>query len=46
VSLAGTPDPTLNLRPNVTGRAVVLLLSGHEDAGCNGFSELSIWTVT
>ena len=42
VSLDGTPDPTVQVRPGVEGRTVVLELIGHEDPTCGGFSELEI----
>jgi hypothetical protein len=39
----GVPDPSLNIdTAGVVGQAVELLLSGHEDAGCGGFSELTV----
>jgi hypothetical protein len=40
--LAGTPDPNVHLKPNVVGRSVQLLFSGHESVECGGFSELEI----
>lgn len=42
VDLAGTPDPTIDLDPNVMGRKVRLLLSGHESDDCGGFGELYV----
>jgi hypothetical protein len=42
VALAGTPDPDVQVHPNVAGRAVVLLFSGSEAPDCGGFSELEI----
>jgi hypothetical protein len=40
--LEGTPDPDVTFTPNVIGRSVVLLFSGHESLDCGGFSELQI----
>jgi hypothetical protein len=45
VALDGTPDPDVVVQPGVVGRTVVLSLSGHEDPGCGGFSELQIEAV-
>ncbi|HEY3228853.1 MAG TPA: hypothetical protein VGJ87_06505 [Roseiflexaceae bacterium] len=42
VSLDGTPDPDVAVKPQVVGRSVLLVLSGHEDRTCGGFSELQI----
>lgn len=42
VSLAGTPDPDVSVRPGVVGRSVRLVLSGHEDPECGGFAELVV----
>lgn len=42
VQLPGTPDPDVLLHPNVVGRTVLLLLSGHESKDCGGFSELQV----
>jgi hypothetical protein len=42
VNLAGTPDPDVEVHPQRVGRSVVLILSGHEDRTCGGFSELRI----
>ncbi len=42
VDLSGTPDPTIDLDPNVMGRKIKLLLSGHESDDCGGFGELYI----
>lgn len=43
VPLPGTPDPTLVLHPNVMGKVVELLYSGHESPDCGGMSELRIY---
>jgi len=40
--LPGTPDPQVTVQPNVVGRSVRLLFSGHESVDCGGFSELQI----
>lgn len=42
VSLAGTPDPDVTVRPGVVGRSVRLVLSGHEAPDCGGFAELVV----
>lgn len=42
VPLPGTPDPDVTLHPNVVGRTVLLLFSGHESKDCGGFSELQV----
>lgn len=42
IPLPGTPDPDVTVHPNVTGRTVVLLFSGHESKDCGGFSELQV----
>ena len=42
VGLDGTPDPTVEVRPGVEGRTVVLELIGHEDPTCGGFAELEV----
>jgi serine/threonine protein kinase len=43
--LPGTPDPEVVVFPNVTGRSIRLIFSGHEDPGCGGFAELKIGAV-
>ena len=40
--LAGTPDPTVDARPNATGMSVVLTFIGAESAESSGFAELHI----
>jgi len=42
VALPGTPDPRVTLHPNVVGRSIVLLYSGHESLDCGGFAELQV----
>ena len=42
VPLPGTPDPDVTVRPNVIGRSVQLLFTGHESKDCGGFSELRV----
>lgn len=42
MNLDGTPDPTIDLDPNVVGRKVKLLFSGHESDDCGGFGELYV----
>jgi len=42
VSLPGTPDPAVEQSPEVVGRKVVLLFTGHEADDCGGFSELTV----
>ena len=42
VDLTGTPDPNIDLDPNVMGRKIKLLLSGHESDDCGGFGEIYI----
>ncbi len=42
VALPGTPDPDVYVRPNVRGRSVVSIFSGHEDKTCGGISECQI----
>lgn len=46
VALPGTPDPTISVRPNVSGTTVQLTFTGHEDATCGGFAELIVNAVT
>ncbi|MEM9189716.1 MAG: hypothetical protein AAGF12_11105 [Myxococcota bacterium] len=41
-NLNGTPDPPVDVAPNVTGRAVQLEFNGHESSDCGGFSELIV----
>ncbi len=43
--LDGTPDPNVLARPNVVGRSIVLVFSGHESPDCGGFSELQVGVV-
>jgi hypothetical protein len=45
ISLPGTPDPNIQVAPNVVGRSVRLIFSGHEDPGCGGFAELQIMAI-
>ena len=42
VSLAGTPDPTVTVKPGVVGQTIVLYFSGHEAPDCGGFAELQV----
>lgn len=42
VGLPGSPDRDVTVHPNVLGRTVLLLLSGHEAPDCGGFSELQV----
>lgn len=42
IPLPGTPDPDLVLRPNVVGRVVELLFTGHEANNCGGIAELRV----
>ncbi len=43
IPLPGTPDPDIVLHPNVVGRVVELLFSGHEADNCGGIAELQIF---
>jgi hypothetical protein len=45
VSLAGTPDPTVAVKPNVWGYRIVLWFNGHESPDCGGFAELIVEAV-
>lgn len=40
--LPGATDPDIEVFPEVTGRAVLLTFSGHDDPTCGGFSELQV----
>jgi hypothetical protein len=42
VELPGTPDPDVEVYPNVVGRTVRLLLEGRENASGSGFAELRV----
>lgn len=42
IPLPGSPDPDVTIHPNVTGRTVVLLFTGHESPDCGGISELQV----
>lgn len=42
VSLAGSPDPTVTVTPNVAGANVALLFTGHEASDRAGFAELEV----
>ena len=43
VPLTGTPDPDVNVKPNVRGMAVELYFEGHEAPDCGGFAELRVY---
>jgi uncharacterized protein DUF6777 len=45
IDLAGSPDPNVNIQPNVVGNRVVLTFTGHEDPECGGFSELQVGVI-
>ena len=45
VSLAGTPDPDIQITPNVVGQWIWLVFSGSEALDCGGFAELKISVV-
>jgi len=40
--MRSTADPQVTLHPNVVGRSIVLLYSGHESPDCGGFAELQV----
>ncbi len=42
ISLAGTPDPDINIDLNALGDEILLTFSGSEDPGCGGFAELTV----
>lgn len=42
IPLPGSPDPDVTVHPNVAGRTIVLLFSGHESPDCGGISELQV----
>ena len=43
VPLSGTPDPDVNVKPDVRGMAVELYFEGHEAPDCGGFAELRVY---
>ena len=43
VPLPGTPDPDVNVKPNVRGVTVELYFEGHEAPDCGGFAELRVY---
>ncbi len=45
VNLAGTPDPDVEVTPNVVGRSIRLIFTGSEAFDCGGFAELYVWVV-
>jgi hypothetical protein len=45
IDLSGSPDPNVNIQPNVVGNRVVLTFTGHEDPECGGFSELQVGVI-
>lgn len=45
VSLAGTPDPDIQITPNVVGQWIWLTFSGNEARDRGGFSELQVGVV-
>jgi hypothetical protein len=45
IDLSGSPDPNVNIQPNVVGDRIVLTFTGHEDPGCGGFSELQVGVI-
>jgi hypothetical protein len=45
VGLPGTPDPNITVRPNVTGRSILLTFTGSEALDCGGFAELRVGVV-
>lgn len=45
VSLAGTPDPDIQITPNVVGQWIWLIFSGNEARDRGGFSELQVGVV-
>ncbi|MBI2169491.1 MAG: protein kinase [Actinobacteria bacterium] len=42
VSLPGTPDPNVTVRPGAVGNAIVLNFTGGEAPDCGGFAELEV----
>lgn len=44
-TLDGTPDPDINVSPNVTGRSIRMVFTGSEAPDCGGFAELKIWVA-
>jgi hypothetical protein len=42
-SLPGTPDPNVEVKPQVAGDVVRLFFSGHEDPTCGGISEIVVY---
>jgi hypothetical protein len=42
VSLPGTVDPDVDVRPNVRGSRLVITWHGHKDPTCGGFGELTV----
>lgn len=45
LQLDGTPDPTVTVSPNVVGRSIRMVFTGHEALDCGGFSELKVHVV-
>lgn len=45
VSLSGTPDPDIQITPNVVGQWIWLVFSGSEALDCGGFAELKVGVV-
>jgi hypothetical protein len=43
--LPGTPDPDITVKPEVVGREIVMIFTGHESPDCGGFAELQIGVV-